>query len=255
MATAAAKQSSAPASVPQPIIVQQQPPLRIEYDRGSDDKPLIVTNRPTEEEKKSAVEKAQDDHNLTIATEVLAVLTLVLAVASVAAAVAAFLSSKQAAEAAKDLHKLERAYVFAKAFGRYPEVEKPNGLRTFRYRVRYFNHGKTPAVLKVLRQTIKFTDEMPTALPENPRANRVMPDGLVIGPGSSWSWPDQAEITNQEFGILMTNPDARCYIYGVLKYEDVMGNEHETGFCWYSEQQKKNGLVFLIADTGLNYRT
>jgi hypothetical protein len=255
MTGTAHSQTSAPAKSSQPIVVQQQTPLAIQYDHGTEDKPFVITNRPSQEDKKADRDKAIDDHELTVATKDLAQWTLVLGLASIAAAFAAVWSSWQSSKAAKDLHKLERAYLFARVKRMGIDPEKPNKLRTFNLKVYFHNHGKTPAVLKVLRQTMDWTDAVPTQLPENPKANKEMPQGLVVGAGKTWAWPVHVEITNQQWGMLQGHGDNRAYVYGLMKYEDVMGNEHEVGFCWHSENQKRNGLVFLISPTKLNYFT
>ena len=47
---------------------------------------------------------------------------------------------------------------------------------------------------------------------------------------------------------------SRIYCLGVVDYEDVLGEAHQTGFCWQSFPNK-GGLDFVISPSDLNYRT
>jgi hypothetical protein len=150
------------------------------------------------------------------------------------------------------LHKLERAYVFARV--EQIGFEENNKKRTFNLKVNFHNHGKTPAILKVLRQVFEVRDTMPEELPVNPKANREMPAGLVIGSDKDWDWKVHEDISEDQFHDMM-GANRRAFVYGLLRYEDVMGNSHDVGLCWQTQQEKRNGLQFVICGARLNYFT
>jgi hypothetical protein len=246
VASAAEKSTEKPS--PQPVVVQQQSPLNVQFDRGTDRSPFVVAN------KESAEDKA-DAHELTLATNNLATWTLRLAVASIVATLLALWSTLLAWKAGKDLKKLERAYVFViverTGFGGAGDQEN----LTLNTKAHFHNHGKTPAILRSLRHYAVYQEEAPTRLSDQPNANRELPQGLVIGHDKDWEQVLREPLTQEQLNTL-TDVVQHLYVVGVLKYEDVMGGKHEVGFCWMSQPQRhNNGVQFTICPSKLNYFT
>jgi hypothetical protein len=244
--TAAEKPKEKPS--PQPVVVQQQSPLNVQFDRGTDQSPFVITN------KESAEDKA-DAHELTLATTNLATWTLRLAVTSIAATFLALCSTLLAWKAGKDLKKLERAYVFVTVERTGFSGAADQGNLTLNTKTHFRNHGKTPAILKSLRHYAVYQQEAPTQLFDHPNANRELPQGLVIGYDKDWEQVLREQLTHEQFTSL-TDILQHIYVVGVLKYEDVMGGKHEVGFCWMSQPQRhNNGVQFTICPSKLNYFT
>ncbi len=232
----------------QPIVVQQHSPLSVQFDRGTDQSPFVVSNKPSAEDK-------ADAHELAVATDNLAKWTRGLAIASFFATLFAACSTILAWIATHDLRKLERAYVFVTVkctgFGNSGN----DGGRTINIKANFHNHGKTPAILKSFRLNGVYSDIPPTKLIDHANATRKLPDGLVIGRAKHWEQPHGEQLTQEQFTSL-TDIIQRVYIVGVLKYEDVMGVKHEVGFCWMSQPQLNNdGIQFTICPSPLNYTT
>jgi hypothetical protein len=230
----------------QPVVVQQQSPVTLQFDRGTDQSPFVVANKQSAEEK-------TDAHKLSLATDNLAKWTLRLAVASIIATLLALWSTLLAWKAGKDLKKLERAYVFVTVERTGFSGSADQGNLTINTKTHFHNHGKTPAILKSLRHYAVYREEAPTELKDHPNANRELPQGLVIGHDKTWERVIREKLTLEEFSSL-TDIVQHLYIVGVLRYEDVMGGKHEVGFCWMSQPQRhNNGVQFTICPSKLNY--
>lgn len=246
--TASADSAQKPKASFQPIIAQQQSPLSVQFDRGTDQNPFVVSN-------KQSVEEKADAHELTAATDNLATWTLRLAIASFVGTLIAVFSTILAWKANRDLKKLERAYVFVTIERTGFSNSGNNGGRTLNIKANFHNHGKTPAILKSFRLCGRYSDAPPTELIDHATANKELPDGLVIGHDKDWEQPFAQQLTHEEFTSL-TDIVQRVYIIGMLKYEDVMGIKHEVGFCWMSQPQHNNdGIRFTICPSPLNYTT
>jgi hypothetical protein len=242
--SAAEKRAENPSS--QPVVVQQQSPLNVRFDRGTDQSPFVVTNKQSAEDKADAQE-------LALATDNLATWTLRLAVASIVATLLALWSTLLAWKAGKDLKKLERAYVFVTVECTRFSGAADQGNLTVNTKTHFHNHGKTPAILKSLRLNSVYQEDPPTQLTDHPNADRELPQGLVIGHDKDWEQVVREQLTLEQFNSL-TDIVQHIYIVGVLKYEDVMGGKHEVGFCWMSQPQRhNNGVQFTICPSKLNY--
>jgi hypothetical protein len=223
-------------------------------DRGTDSRPLVIRGNvstslpppPTKEQIEAARHKAQDDHRLTVATEELAWLTGALAAIALLQLVAFIWQlrltertardAEQAANAARvsaeALPKIERAYVFVEVLfaGGVPIEDGRFGLD---FIVRFTNHGKTPAIITLTRAYTLWSETPPTELVRTERAQREVPQGMVIGADGNYDLPLREVIDGGEWGDIH-DVVRRLYIVGVMEYEDVMGVSHRTGFCWHT---------------------
>jgi hypothetical protein len=245
-ASATEKPAQKPQAPTQPIVVQQQFPLSVRFDRGTDQSPFVVSNKESAEDKANA-------HGLTVATDNLATWTLKLAIASIVGTLFALWSTLLAWKAGRDLKKLERAYVFVTAERTGSSGSEDKGNLTLNTKAHFHNHGKTPAILKSFKLYGVYSDATPTKLIEHANANTELPDGLVIGHDKEWERAHRERLTQEQFTSL-TDVVQHVFIAGLLKYEDVMGGKHEVGFCWMSQPQHHNdGVQFTICPSPLNY--
>jgi hypothetical protein len=236
-----------------PKYVTAPVPPPIQDDRGTDKSPIAVKGNvtatlppPTAEEIQAEKAKTTDDHNLAVATDYLAGLTAVLAIIagvqiwlflrqlklSERAARDAETAANAAKASADALPKIERAYVFVEVTIS-DLIESMHKLAHFELTVRLTNHGKTPALLTRVRSYTVWSESPPGELVGHEKADRPLPQGLVIGAEKTFEMVSQhgvdGEVNRQLHDIV-----SRMYIVGDVEYEDVMRVTHRTGFCWHT---------------------
>lgn len=229
------------------------PPLLVQDDRGTDKSPIAVKGNvttslppPTAEQIQAEKAKAQDDHNLAVGTVWLAGLTAVLAFIAVAQLYLFLRQLKLSEKAARDaetaanaakasadaLPKIERAYVFVEVTIS-DLIESMHEIGHFDITVRLANHGKTPALLTLLRSYIVWSESPPEALVEHEKAGRPLPPGLVVGAEKTFELTSQHGV-DDEVNRQLHDIVSRMYFVGVVEYEDIMRVKHRTGFCWHT---------------------
>jgi hypothetical protein len=242
--SAAGKQPT-PVVAQQPVAVTVQQPVNVTTDRGTAQNPLIVQKSETADQKATEAAKATSDRWLTWGTVATAIATVLVGVATIIAAVIA----KRAADA---VPKVERAYVFVTVTRQGFAGAAETNDRTLVIKVHFHNRGRTPAIMRSLRAYVVWGDVAPQALLEHDRANREMPQGLVIASGDEHVETIREPISEEQVRDL-TDVVNHAFIVGVLKYEDVWGDRHEVSFCWMSQPQRHNdGLQFVPYPSPLN---
>jgi hypothetical protein len=231
--------------------------------RGTDSSPLHVTGSlvtslpppPTPEEIEAKRKKDEDDHRLSLATEEQAWLTGGLAFIALFQ-LGAFIwqlrvtdktardagIAADAAKASADLlPRIERAYVFVEVMISPITTVVANREYRITLTVRLNNHGKTPAILTKVRAYLMWSDAPPTQLLPTDKADRRVPDGLVIAAGSSHNI-DITEVMDQVRYADIQDVVTALYVVGAIEYKDVMDVHHRTGFAWQTYPQ--NDEVF-----------
>jgi hypothetical protein len=238
---------------PQPVVVQS--PVSVQFDHGTEQNPMVITGNvsttKTDEEKAAETKKAQDDHELTVATAWLAGSTVVLGVAAVATGILTLWSIRLTKQAAEVLPKLERAYLFVTVeLGGFSGREDNNV--EMRIKIRFHNYGKTPAILKSLRYYTVYDDKTPDSLVQHENADRELPQGLVIGANKEWERTTPHKLNKEELAAIR-DVVQHVYAVGQMKYEDVIGGKHEVSFCWMSEPRARiHKPEFTICPSPLN---
>jgi hypothetical protein len=249
--------------------------------RGTEQAPVFlkgdVTTHPilerTDGERESEARKEENDAALTYWTKVLAWFTIALAaIAGVQAylfirqlkvtqraledsrdaANAAKVSADAAKASADALPKIERAYLFVEVRLNPAFQVQPGGRYKATIEAVFTNHGKTPAILTRLRAYAVTLEVAPTELGDHSNADKQMPKGIVVGAGLQWSWAIPCDIDRDHY-LALNDVVQRIYCLGVVDYDDVLGSQRTTGFCWQSYPQ--NDVVqFTIASVDqLNY--
>ena len=256
--------------VQSPVIIKHQDPvtvngeLRVKGDITAHTVPL------TADEKKRAKDKDDDDHALSDATVSLNKWTMVLALVAILQMVLFMIqlwftraslddarkaadvakASADAAKASSDTaQKTERAWLIIRV--EIFAFNLPNEGRGMRAKVIVTNQGKTPAVLRIFRGYLQFRRDVPVALHEHDNARNQMPEGLAIGADSDESFEVFAHLTEDEMNMVRAI-DGSVFAMGLVNYDDVMGNNHETGYCWMT-QVRFDRIDFYIAPSRLNY--
>lgn len=251
---------------------RSEPINSVQDNRGTDSNPVVIKGalttdvvipQLTEEQVYAEKTKEADDHNLANATVWLAVLTGLLAVIAILQlwmflrqlklAEKAARDSEMAAKAAKEsadlLPKIERAYVFVRV--NFDAIQRSQTHHyDISFKVEFFNHGKTPAIIKRIRESTSFADMPPLGLIEHPNANKQLPEGLVIGADKSYTLDIRFNLTMEQWNEL-NNLSKRFYTVGLIDYIDVLGGTRNTGFCWQTVIQDEKPIP-IICPSPLN---
>jgi hypothetical protein len=230
-----------PAKQPTPVVVQSPSTVQVQDDRGSNNNPVIIKGavsvEKTDEDKSAEAKKAQDDHELTAETAKLAKWTVVLGIGSVVTAIFTLISIILTKMAADVLPKLERAYLFVTVEVAGFQGTGPAGEDVqMRIKIRFYNHGKTPAILKGLRYDTAYDKKAPESLLQHDNADRELPEGLVIGAKKPFERTISHRLNAEEL-VAIRDVVYHVYVIGLMKYEDVIGDEHVVSFCWMSQPQ------------------
>ena len=265
---------------------KEHPALQIRDERGTEKSPLIIrgsiaTSLPPLTPVQSAAEnrKAEDDHKASRANVGLAWLTITLAgiglwqawmfrrqltlakdqlqlakdqlVLTEKAMAAGTVAANAAKDSADALPKIERAYLFVKV--RINNVNLADGKFWIQFNVEIKNYGKTPAVLRLLRNYSSWEDVVPQELIKHELASKNIPDGFVIGSGEGHS--ELCEITlNQDEWSEFQSLNKTVYIVGSVDYRDVLNEERRTSYCWHCIPTT-NGVNTSIIPSKLNRYT
>ncbi|MGA9304958.1 MAG: hypothetical protein WBW31_06080 [Candidatus Sulfotelmatobacter sp.] len=124
----------------------------------------------------------------------------------------------------------ERAWVVSDIASSIPEDAKdsPNG-----FQIIYLlgNKGRTPAWITAIGSRGRLTTAVKKLPPEPDYdwAGPFPPEGTVQPPNASierGTKLSQADLNYVEIGV------STLYIYGIVKYRDIFGDEHETRYCY-----------------------
>lgn len=176
---------------------------------------------------------------------------------------AAKISAESAKRSADSLPRVERAYVFVEVKGSVGREEIDDGIygtaiggpKNYKHIViaaKFFNHGRTPAVIEKFLIYAPVVIVEPTDPFKDSSMTTKMPKGKVIPSGDA-VLSNFPIITKDDEWQEVKSGKKRQLCIGIITYKDVFGDIHETGFCW----QWVEGLdSFLATDSEkLNYRT
>lgn len=148
----------------------------------------------------------------------------------------------------------ERPLVFAEVIlqsDKLPVIPEPNANAAFvpvKIKVKFSNHGRTPAVIRVIRAFSWPYEEVPTVLPPIPES--TIPYGLAIASGGEFEVDAPISVSHEDMRNIRSL-DKRLFCVGRIEYEDVGGEKFAIGFCWLC--QYSNGVdEFVIYPSQLN---
>jgi hypothetical protein len=90
------------------------------------------------------------------------------------------------------------------------------------------NHGKTPAIMRQINVEMRVVNEFPTAFRQ---IANDMPQGLVISGGETTEFFPRRQLITAEDWIALPSRRRLLLFLGSIRYTDVFGVPHETGFC------------------------
>jgi hypothetical protein len=245
---------------------QQQKP---EPDkRGTEQMPFVVKAIPTPKSQAETEQDRKEHKEKTSQGWWIIWLTAVVAVATFLQAIFLFKSfreTRKAANAAKDsadaLPMLERAYIFVNKV-RSNTIIMPTpdeyyyGASRIRLNKNSFevvieNYGKTPAIVKRIEAVANvFSGAIPHIVgiqyPNMPEITRI----IASQKGHSFNF--DFDIEDNQTLEKISSLERKLVCIGCIQYEDIFGNPHETGFCWWYEPDTED---FCFYDHPNNYRT
>ena len=220
--------------------------------RGTDKQPLVVKELPVE---KAAVEVERDEQDridkkeldrksiwLTEITLGVLILQLIAFVAQArfmwrsigemkAATKATEIAANAAMKSADALPNIERAYVFTELDMPSVNPNPPGGQNKTVFKIKFMNHGKTPAIVTKMRAYFVVDTVPPQALNAAEDGLADIAPGLVIPAGSHFPRVKWEEVTNANFQMINAG-QLKLYCVGLIQYDDVLGTNRETSFCW-----------------------
>ena len=177
---------------------------------------------------------------LTCFTGVLAVVSIVQigfllrGDATTRIAAEAAMKAADAAKASADaLPMIERAYVFLDGeASRHASRDLPKGIGPeCRRHITFTNFGRTPAIVQRIACTFEYFKGEPSRIPLHeisslPRTESPLGANQSIGPFEVFLSATPREIERAERG------DGLVLLVAAVHYEDMLGRDCETGFCW-----------------------
>lgn len=152
--------------------------------------------------------------------------------------------------------RIERAYVFAEivldSFGNSLVGQVPFG--SMEVTVKFWNYGKTPAVIKMIRGYIIDSDEIPQELLDFEGAEMTLPPGLGIS--TNCAYPVRLDF---KFGVdqfsAIKQANRKIYVVGKIEYSTIDKQDCVTGFCWHLIYRDVGSSITLTRDSRLNVHT
>jgi hypothetical protein len=221
--------------IPLPVAIVSQPPIAREEQRA------LELER---------AQKTASDAQLVLWTQILGGATVLLALGTGALWWA---TRRLVREAEHSSERELRSYLFVE-----PVLDEiivtHSGLAASKIRARITNHGKTPAVLILVRAITSLSEQPPTSLPDFPGSDAEIPNGVAVGPQFTHDVEAPVLISNQEWGRVQ-HLELGVYCYGRVDYEDVLGKRRQTGFCWQLRRSGGTEEFVISPGTSLNFRT
>jgi len=176
--------------------------------------------------------------------------------ASITVAQEATIAAQKAAEAAEKsadaLPAMERAYVFVEVRRKNPKARLTINFNTF-CEIVIRNYGKTPAIVRFVET---FANVFYGITPEiEIKRTGIIPkiERIIVSGGEEVINVDTTSISEEKWGDVANNPNARLLCYGLVQYEDIFGKSHDTSWCWWLNLITTKDFYFL--DHPNNYYT
>lgn len=259
-------------------------------NRGAVSSPIVVEvatpekrdTRPPEE-KKNELHQAGDEARIADATVALAWITGALALFTALLWIATLrlakdakrTSDRQAAETKDSLAlatraadtasanvatlvAAERAYVFAElhleAFVNALLQGPSENFGAVRVRVKFWNYGKTVAVITKIRGYITTLESVPHEMVAFEGSERELPPQIGIGANCAHEEVFESKFDVRDFTDLK-NWNKRVFVVGRMEYRTILDKECITGFCWHVIFGDVHSSLTLTRESKLNVRS
>jgi hypothetical protein len=159
-------------------------------------------------------------------------------------------AANAAQKGAEVIPLIERAYVFV-SIRDHPDDMIPTGPESYEVNISLNNCGKTPAILKQWNSRIAKVE-----VGEYPKRHTGelddLPIGIIISSNDMYFVHKSFTATPQEWSEI-NDSNIMLVCYGWVKYNDIFGQKHETGFCWEYIPHGHEKRFSISDNTDLNY--
>lgn len=169
---------------------------------------------------------------------------------------AATKAAHAASENVATLVASERAYIFAEVqldtFANALLTGGPLGTTTAT--VKFWNYGKTPAVIGKIRGYITLSEVAPQELLDVEGTERELPPGLGIATNCAYPIPLAHRYEIADFSDIK-NWRKKLYVVGKMEYRTILDKDCVTEFCWHLVYRDEGSFITITRDSQLNRRT
>lgn len=154
-------------------------------------------------------------------------------------------------------HRIERAYIFAEVILEDFIISAMEGSEKWgkiRATVKFWNYGKTPAIVTMIRGYIDISTSIPQKLIESQDFERPLPPSLGISTNDSYWDTLSTKMSLEDFSDIK-NLRKTVYFVGKMDYLDIHHKPQRTGYCWQVIYRDLGSSVTVTRDSQLNKRT
>jgi hypothetical protein len=116
------------------------------------------------------------------------------------------------------------------------------------------NHGRTPAIIRKVDAGLRPLSSRPTKpLSFSPKSQHLLPPALAIAAKNSYPFEARRPLIRSVWQDTVSGKKT-LFCGGTIVYDDVLGQQHETAFCWErsSESDGKDRYSITYSED-LNY--
>jgi hypothetical protein len=183
---------------------------------------------------------------------IVAVFTIILAGSTILLWISTRDTAIAAKVAAEHIPRVERAYLFLWKELKHKITPNPLGGDILEVQFAFHNHGKTPAILRRIEVDIRVIERYPTTLRE---IAEDMPMGFALSSEGTTPFFPRRQLIKPEHWTNFKQRKCLLLFLGVVKYNDVFGDPHETGFCLEWDVISGQGGFSPSPTDTLNYYT
>ncbi|MGD0883757.1 MAG: hypothetical protein ABSA46_02565 [Thermodesulfovibrionales bacterium] len=193
---------------------------------------------------------------LMIFTGVLAFSTIGLWIATFFAGKATKKAADAAQKSAEVLPLIERAWVFVESVDWLRRDPSEEGTQQIALTVQLWNAGKTPAILTRWNTAAFPMENYPSRKDiGNISDNKIPPGGYVLKSDEKSGIEANGSFSDKKWEEIESE-GLKLLCYGRVEYKDILGDDHEIGFCWEWSPHALFRSPFHISDNKeLNYYT
>jgi hypothetical protein len=231
---------------------------------GTEESPLVVTVHPNEADKKESErreaerkQKESSDDNLVYWTRVMAGLAFLQFGALLLHAMMFRSQARAMHSTVMEMQRGERGYVFSEVVLDTFNNTVMGGSEQFgevKVRVSFWNYGKTPAVITMIRGYIELRDTVPHELLDFEGAEKELPP--TLGVATNCAYPIELD---HQFGIDafsdIKNWNKVLYVLGKMEYSTIHDKPCVTSFCWHIVYRDVGSFITMTRESRLNART
>jgi hypothetical protein len=157
-------------------------------------------------------------------------------------------------------HRIERAYVFVEVqlntftSAVTSAVFQTTEIGSTKATVQFWNYGKTPAVVTMIRGYIDVARPSPQGLIDATGTELPLPPSLGIATNNTYPVTLEKVLSLDELAEV-SRLGKRIFFVGKMEYLDINNRPCVTGFCWELVYRTTGSFLTISRDSALNKRT